>query len=62
MCRHTRSPNMRELMGKTIQLFEVVYFLKNNRSIQFKLCFAQVGCDWNVNCNTLENVFLERRG
>ena len=49
---------MRDLLGKNMKFFEVICFFEEYRSIQFNLNLLQVLGNWDVNCNTLKNVFV----
>ena len=57
-CRCNRAPNMRDLLRKKMKFFEVICFFEEYRSIQFNLNLLQVLSNWDVNCNTLKNVFV----
>ena len=49
---------MRDLLGKNMKFFEVIFF-EEYRNIQFNLNLLQVLSNWDVNCNTLKNVFVQ---
>ena len=46
MCRRNSSPNMRDLLGKNLKIFEVICFFEEYKSTQFNLNLLQVLSNW----------------